>query len=212
MASTPATGRPKLILASASPRRLALLQQAGIEPDTLVPAEIDETPLARESPRKLALRLARGKASEAARRIRDDAEWQGSVILAADTVVCVGRRILPKAETIEEADACIRLLSGRAHRVYTGLCRVDQAGRVTTKLVETRVRFKRLSKEEIEAYLASGEWRGKAGGYAIQGIAGAFAISLVGSYTNVVGLPLAEAVGLIGATGYPVTPGWIARG
>jgi septum formation protein len=212
MASTPATGRPKLILASASPRRLALLQQAGIEPDTLVPAEIDETPLPRESPRKLALRLARGKASEAARRIRDDAEWQGSVILAADTVVCVGRRILPKAETIEEADACIRLLSGRAHRVYTGLCRVDQAGRVTTKLVETRVRFKRLSKEEIEAYLASGEWRGKAGGYAIQGIAGAFAISLVGSYTNVVGLPLAEAVGLIGATGYPVTPGWIARG
>ncbi len=212
MASTPATGRPKLILASASPRRLALLQQAGIEPDTLVPAEIDETPLPRESPRKLALRLARGKASEAARRIRDDAEWQGSVILAADTVVCVGRRILPKAETVEEADACIRLLSGRAHRVYTGLCRVDQAGRVTTKLVETRVRFKRLSKEEIEAYLASGEWRGKAGGYAIQGIAGAFAISLVGSYTNVVGLPLAEAVGLIGATGYPVTPGWIARG
>ncbi|MDP3546469.1 MAG: Maf-like protein [Phreatobacter sp.] len=212
MASTSATGRPKLILASASPRRLALLQQAGIEPDTLVPAEIDETPLPRESPRKLALRLARGKASEAARRIRDDDQWQGSVILAADTVVCVGRRILPKAETVEEADACIRLLSGRAHRVYTGLCRVDQAGRVTTKLVETRVRFKRLSKEEIEAYLASGEWRGKAGGYAIQGIAGAFAISLVGSYTNVVGLPLAEAVGLIGATGYPVTPGWIARG
>jgi len=212
MASTPATGRPKLILASASPRRLALLQQAGIEPDTLVPAEIDETPLPRESPRKLALRLARGKASEAARRIRDDEQWQGSVILAADTVVCVGRRILPKAETIEEADACIRLLSGRAHRVYTGLCRVDQAGRVTTKLVETRVRFKRLSKEEVEAYLASGEWRGKAGGYAIQGIAGAFAISLVGSYTNVVGLPLAEAVGLIGATGYPVTPGWVARG
>jgi septum formation protein len=212
MASTPANGRPKLILASASPRRLALLQQAGIEPDTLVPAEIDETPLPRESPRKLALRLARGKASEAARRIRDDEQWQGSVLLAADTVVCVGRRILPKAETVEEADACIRLLSGRAHRVYTGLCRVDQAGRVTTKLVETRVRFKRLSKEEIEAYLASGEWRGKAGGYAIQGIAGAFAISLVGSYTNVVGLPLAEAVGLIGATGYPVTPGWIARG
>ncbi|MGU9982045.1 Maf-like protein [Phreatobacter sp. HK31-P] len=212
MASTSATGRPKLILASASPRRLALLQQAGIEPDTLVPAEIDETPLPRESPRKLALRLARGKASEAARRIRDDDQWQGSVILAADTVVCVGRRILPKAETVEEADACIRLLSGRAHRVYTGLCRVDQSGRVTTKLVETRVRFKRLSKEEIEAYLASGEWRGKAGGYAIQGIAGAFAISLVGSYTNVVGLPLAEAVGLIGATGYPVTPGWIARG
>lgn len=212
MASTPANGRPKLILASASPRRLALLQQAGIEPDTLVPAEIDETPLPRESPRKLALRLARGKASEAARRIRDDEQWQGSVILAADTVVCVGRRILPKAETIEEADACIRLLSGRAHRVYTGLCRVDQAGRVTTKLVETRVRFKRLSKDEIEAYLASGEWRGKAGGYAIQGIAGAFAISLVGSYTNIVGLPLSEAVGLIGATGYPVTSGWAARG
>ncbi|MCA0320760.1 MAG: Maf-like protein [Proteobacteria bacterium] len=212
MASVSVPGRPKLVLASGSPRRLALLQQAGIEPDTLVPAEIDETPIPRESPRKLAQRLAREKASEAARRLRDDAEWEGAVILAADTVVCVGRRILPKAESIDEASACIRLLSGRSHRVYTGLCRVDQRGRTTTKLVETRVRFKRLSREEIEAYLASGEWRGKAGGYAIQGIAGAFVVSLVGSYTNVVGLPLAEAVGLIGATGYPVTLGWIAKG
>lgn len=209
--SSPASRRPKLILASGSPRRLALLQQVGIEPDTLVPAEIDETPLPRESPRKLALRLAREKASEAARRVRDDAEWAGSIILAADTVVCVGRRILPKAESVDEAEACIRLLSGRSHRVYTGLCRVDGQGRVSAKLVETRVRFKRLSGAEIAAYLATGEWRGKAGGYAIQGLAGAFVVGLVGSYPNVVGLPLAEAVGLIAATGYPVLDGWTAR-
>ncbi|WP_439573467.1 Maf-like protein [Phreatobacter sp.] len=212
MAPIPVPGRPLLVLASGSPRRLALLQQAGIEPDRLVPAEIDETPFPRESPRKLAQRLAREKAAEAARRLRDEEDWKGAVILAADTVVCVGRRILPKAETVEEAAACIRLLSGRSHRVYTGLCRVDQAGRATAKLAETRVRFKRLSREEIEAYLASGEWRGKAGGYAIQGIAGAFVVTMVGSYTNVVGLPLSEAVGLIGATGYPVTLGWINRG
>jgi len=202
-------GRPLLVLASASPRRLALLQQAGIEPDQLMPTEIDETPLTRESPRKLALRLARAKASTAAERLRDDASAKGSLILAADTVVCVGRRILPKAETVEEAAACLRLLSGRSHRVYSGLCLVDAKERVRAKLIETRVRFRRLSKDEIEAYLASGEWRGKAGGYAIQGIAGAFVASLVGSYTNVVGLPLSEAVGMIAAEGYPVTFGWL---
>ena len=200
--------RPKLVLASGSPRRLALLQQAGIEPDRLVPAEIDEAPVPRESPRKLALRLAREKASEATRRLREEAEWRGAVLLAADTVVCVGRRILPKAETVDEADACIRLLSGRSHRVYTGLCLVDQQERTRARLIETRVRFKRLSGPEIDAYLASGEWRGKAGGYAIQGIAGAFVTALIGSYTNVVGLPLTEAVGLIAGTGYPVMQGW----
>lgn len=209
MAATSIPGRPKLILASGSPRRLALLQQAGIEPDTLIPAEIDETPIPRESPRKLALRLAREKASEAVRRIRDDDAWKGAVLLSADTVVCVGRRILPKAETVDEAAGCIRLLSGRSHRVYTGLCLVDQQERIRARLVETRVRFKRLGRDEIDAYLASGEWRGKAGGYAIQGIAGAFVVSLIGSYTNVVGLPLTEAVGLIAGTGYPVTFGWI---
>ena len=200
--------RPKLVLASGSPRRLALLQQAGIEPDRLVPAEIDETPVPRESPRKLALRLAREKASEATRRLREDEAWCGAVLIAADTVVCVGRRILPKAETVDEADACIRLLSGRSHRVYTGLCLVDQHERTRARLIETRVRFKRLSGAEIDAYLGSGEWRGKAGGYAIQGIAGAFVVSLIGSYTNVVGLPLTEAVGLIASTGYPVVEGW----
>lgn len=200
--------RPKLVLASGSPRRLALLQQAGIEPDRLVPAEIDETPVPRESPRKLALRLAREKASEATRRLREDEAWRGAVLIAADTVVCVGRRILPKAETVDEADACIRLLSGRSHRVYTGLCLVDQHERTRARLIETRVRFKRLSGAEIDAYLGSGEWRGKAGGYAIQGIAGAFVVSLIGSYTNVVGLPLTEAVGLIASTGYPVVEGW----
>jgi septum formation protein len=203
-------GRPRLILASGSPRRLALLQQAGIEPDRLVPAEIDETPLPRESPRKLALRLAREKANTAATRLADDPVDSGAIILSADTVVCVGRRILPKAETIEDAAACIRLLSGRTHRVYTGLCMVTGGTRLRTRLVETRLRFKRLSRDEIEAYLAAGEWRGKAGGYAIQGIAGAFVVSLVGSYTSVVGLPLTEAVGMIAAEGYPVTFGWVA--
>jgi septum formation protein len=213
MAPTSVPGRPYLILASGSPRRLALLQQAGIEPDRLLPAEIDETPWPRESPRKLALRLAREKAAEAVKRLRDDPEAPtGSILLSADTVVCVGRRILPKAESIEDAAACIRLLSGRSHRVYTGLCMVDQAERARTKLIETRVRFRRLSKDEIEAYLAAGEWRGKAGGYAIQGIAGSFVVSLSGSYTNVVGLPLTEAVGMIGSAGYPVTLGWISQG
>lgn len=203
-------GRPRLILASGSPRRLALLQQAGVDPDRLVPTEIDETPLPRESPRKLALRLAREKANTAATRLADDPIDRNALIVSADTVVCVGRRILPKAETIEEAAACIRLLSGRTHRVYTGLCLVTPGAKLRSRLIETRVRFKRLSRDEIEAYLAAGEWRGKAGGYAIQGIAGAFVVSLVGSYTSIVGLPLTETIGMIAAEGYPVTFGWVA--
>jgi septum formation protein len=200
--------RPKLVLASASPRRLGLLQQIGIDPDHLHPTDLDETPEAGELPRQLAHRLAEEKAQAALAWSKRDAEWTGSYILTADTVVAVGRRVLPKAETREEAEACLRLLSGRAHRVWTGLALVTPAGAVKTRLVETRIRFKRLSHAELTAYLASEEWRGKAGGYAIQGLAGAFVVRLIGSYSSVVGLPLAETAALLEGTGFPVRDGW----
>ena len=132
-------------------------------------------------------------------------------ILAADTVVCVGRRILPKCELIDEAGACLRLLSGRAHRVYTGVSLITPKGAERRKLVETRLRFKRLSSQEIEAYLASGEWRGKAGGYAIQGLAGTFPVKLIGSYTSVVGLPIYETMALLVGEGYPAHLSWLNR-
>jgi septum formation protein len=138
----------------------------------------------------------------------DDA-LRGAFVLAADTVVAVGRRILPKAELLDEAAQCLRLLSGRNHRVYTAICLVTPKEAFRQRLVETRVRFKRLTEEDIEAYLASGEWRGKAGGYAAQGIAGTFMVKIVGSYTNVVGLPLYEVMTLLGGEGYPVRFGWL---
>ncbi len=200
----------KLVLASGSPRRIELLQQAGIEPHRLFPADVDETPLRAEHPRSLAKRLSRVKAEKAAAALKDDPEIGNSLILAADTVVAVGRRILPKAEMADEASNCLRLLSGRSHRVYSGVCLVTPAGKVRQRLVETRVRFKRLSRHELESYLASGEWRGKAGGYAVQGLAGAFVVKLVGSYTNVVGLPLYETVGLLTAEGFPVHLNWLS--
>ena len=202
------TDRKKLVLASGSPRRLALLEQVGIKPDYLLPADIDEEPNRGETPRALANRLARTKAEVVRRSIEMDADYDDAIVLAADTVVSVGRRILPKTELHNEAESCLRLLSGRAHRVYTGVCVATAAGGTRTKLVETRVRFKRLSEDEIDAYLASGEWRGKAGGYAIQGIAGAFVVKLVGSYTNVVGLPVFEAVSMLAGAGYPVRQNW----
>ncbi len=204
-------GRPKLVLASGSPRRLALLNQAGIEPDSLEPAEIDEAPERGELPRTLAVRLAREKAARVQERVRLQDEIKDSYILAADTVVALGRRILPKPELLEEAASCLRLLSGRTHRVYTGLCLVTPKDSVKTRLVETRVRFKRLSDQEVENYLASGEWRNKAGGYAIQGLAGTFVAKLVGSYTNVVGLPLYESTTLLAGEGFPVLFGWLSR-
>ena len=176
------------MLASASPRRLQLLGQVGIEPDKLLPAEIDETPQRKELPRALARRLASTKAQTAQRNAERDPELANAYILAADTVVAVGRRILPNPEFTDEAAACLRLLSGRGHRVYGALCLITPKGKVRNRIVETRLRFKRLSREEIETYLASGEWEGKAGGYAIQGRAGGFVTKLVGSYTNVVGL------------------------
>ena len=205
-------GRPKLVLASGSPRRLQLLSQAGMEPDTLLPVEIDETPERGELPRTLAVRLARDKALAALPRARGTEELKTAYIVAADTVVAVGRRILPKPDLLEDAAACLRLLSGRAHRVYSGICVITPRDAVRTRLVETRVRFKRLSTEDLDSYLASGEWRGKAGGYAIQGIAGAFVVKLVGSYTNVVGLPLYETVALLQGESYPVHFGWLSPG
>ena len=200
----------KLVLASASPRRIELLQQAGIEPDRLLPAELDETPLRAEHPRSLAKRLSRSKAETALEMLQKEGAPTDAFILAADTVVSVGRRILPKAEVSDQAAYCLRLLSGRSHRVYTGVCMINPAGKVRQRLVETRVRFKRLSSEELEAYLASGEWRGKAGGYAVQGLAGSFVVKIVGSYTNIVGLPLQETIGLLAADGYKVLANWRA--
>lgn len=202
--------RPKLVLASASPRRLGLLQQIGLEPDHLHPTDVDETPLPGELPRQLAHRLAEDKAKAALAWSKRDPQWTGSHILTADTVVAVGRRVLPKAETREEAEACLRLLSGRAHRVWTGLALVTPAGAIKTRLVETRIRFKRLSHAELTTYIASDEWRGKAGGYAVQGLAGAFVVRLVGSYPSVVGLPLYETMTLLDGAGFPVRDGWTA--
>jgi septum formation protein len=202
-------GRPKLVLASGSPRRLSLIHQAGIEPDALRPAELDETPTRGELPRACANRLARAKAEAAYAGLQHDEDLKGAFVLGADTVVAKGRRILPKAELLDEAAQCLRLLSGRNHRVYTAICLVTPKGAFRQRLVETRVRFKRLSPQDIESYLASGEWRGKAGGYAAQGLAGSFIVKLVGSYSNVVGLPLYETVTLLQGEGFPIHFGWI---
>lgn len=204
----PKAWRPKLVLASASPRRLALLEQAGIRPDSLLPTDRDETPLKNERPRDLARRLAREKAQAAYEAVGRTPDLAESFIIAADTVVAVGRRILPKPEVVEEAAECLRLLSGRAHRVYTGVTLVTPKGGFRERLVETRIRFKRLSNADLEHYLVSGEWRGKAGGYAIQGLAGTFALKIVGSYSAIVGLPIYETCALLEGEGYPVHFGW----
>jgi septum formation protein len=200
--------RQKLILASGSPRRVDLLKQAGIEPARLMPMDLDETPKKSEHPRSLARRLSADKAKAAYQQIRKDLAWDNGYVLAADTVVAVGRRILPKAELVQEASSALHLLSGRSHWVFTGVCLIAPDGRLRQKIVETKVRFKRLSGYDIECYLASGEWRGKAGAYAIQGIAGSFVQKLVGSYTNVVGLPLFETLQMLQGEGYDVHTGW----
>ncbi|MGD1933301.1 MAG: Maf family protein [Candidatus Phaeomarinobacter sp.] len=186
----------RLVLASASPRRLDLLAQSGITPDVVDPADIDETPHPSELPRRHALRLAQDKAALVAARHPD------SFVLAADTVVGVGRRILPKTETEASARDCLKLLSGRSHRVFTGVCLVAPDGKSSTRVVEARVQVKRLSKDDLETYLASGEWQGKAGGYAIQGLASAYIPKITGSYTAIVGLPLAETVNLLAGAGW----------
>ncbi|OWV96675.1 septum formation inhibitor Maf [Rhizobium sp. R72] len=198
----------KLILASGSPRRVDLLNQAGIEPSRLMPMDIDETPKKSEHPRSLARRLSTEKAEAALAAIKGDMMWKGSYILSADTVVAVGRRILGKAEFADEASASLHLLSGRSHWVYTGVCLVTPDRKIRQKIVETKVRFKRLSGFEIENYLASGQWRGKAGAYGIQGLAGSFVQKMVGSYTNVVGLPLYETILLLAGEGFDVHSRW----
>lgn len=186
----------RLVLASASPRRMDLLRQVGLTPDAVVAAEIDETPLKTETPRQTALRLALAKAAKVAEANAD------AYVLAADTIVAVGTRILPKVETQAEGRKCLELLSGRAHKVLTAVAVVAPDGRVVKRLVETRLHFKRLTPTEIEAYLQDGEGIGKAGGYAIQGKAGAFVISIQGSYPAVVGLPLYETMNLLTGLGF----------
>ena len=192
------TNRQKFWLASASSRRLDLLAQIGIKPEYVGPADIDETPKSGETPRELARRLASEKATAVLTHIPENEDW---VILAADTVVAQGRRILPKAETQETAKVCLKLLSGRAHRVFSGVCLIYN-GKSMLRVADTRVVMKRLSADEITTYLDSQEWRGKAGGYAIQGLADAFVKSLNGSYSNVVGLPLFETSSLLASIGF----------
>lgn len=200
---------PRLVLASASPRRRALLRQIGIVPDEIVPAHIDETPRRGELPRDLARRLACAKATAVAARSIGPGSPPPSgpvdaLVIGADTVVACGRRILPKATGEEEARACLKLLSGRRHRVYGGVAVRRAGGGLAVRLVTTVVTFKRLSRGEMEAYLAAKEWCGKAGAYAIQGHAAAFVRALSGSYTNVVGLPLFETSALLHGLGFPV--------
>jgi septum formation protein len=198
-------GQARLALASASPRRLALLEQIGLKPDLVCPSDIDETPLKGERPRQLALRLAVGKGQAAQEK------QPGDFILSADTVVAVGRRMLPKAETEAEARACLELLSGRTHDVLTGIAVLAPDGRQASRVVESRVSFKRLSHLELEGYVASGEWQGKAGGYGIQGIAASLVIEISGSYSSIVGLPLYETAALLEGLGYPVNRRWSVR-
>lgn len=188
--------RAPLVLASASPRRLALLELIGVRPDRVAPADIDETPRAGELARDLAGRLAAEKAAAAA------AKEPGALVLAADTVVGVGRRILPKAEDEATARVCLALLSGRAHRVWTGVALCGPAGERRARIAETRVKVARLEPADIDAYIASGEWNGKAGGYAIQGRFAAHVISIIGSHPNVVGLPLYETANLLKGAGW----------
>ncbi len=190
--------RATLILASSSPRRLDLLRQVGIHPDRTLPPDIDETPAKGELPRPHAARLASAKADAVAAELGPESGY----VLAADTVVACGRRILPKAETEAQARRCLTLLSGRRHRVYGAICVLAPDGRRAARVVTTMVEFKRLSEGEIASYLAGSEWQGKAGGYAIQGMAAAFVPAINGSYPNIVGLPVVETLALLAGLGW----------
>ena len=203
--------KAKLVLASASPRRLGLLDRIGLTPDLLNPADVDETPLKRETPRRLAIRLAEAKADKAKDMPQVKSLGMDVFVLAADTVVGLGRRALPKAETYQQAKDCLNLLSGRSHWVYSAVCLIGPDGKKTTRCAETKLRFKRLSREDIESYMKSEEWRGKAGGYAIQGRAEAFVRYLAGSHSGVIGLPLYETVYLLQGAGFPVYHNWMTQ-
>ncbi len=192
-----ASDRPPLVLASASPRRHELLRQIGLAPDRVAPVDVDEHPQRRELAAPLAKRLALAKARAG------QAAHREAYVIGADTVVACGRRILGKAQDRDTAAAYLGMLSGRRHRVVGGVAVVAPDGRAAVRVVTTSVRFKRLTRSEVDAYLDCGEWRGKAGAYGIQGLAGAFVTGLNGSYFNVVGLPLYETVALLGGLGYP---------
>ncbi len=199
-APTQNTEHKNLILASASPRRLQLLQQLDITPANILPADIDETPLDKERPRDLALRLSEQKAKAI------QAKHPDAFILAADTVVARGHRILPKAENETQARECFKLLSGSNHHVYGGICLITDTGKIITRLCDTKVKFKHLSTDEIEYYIKTQEWNGKAGGYAIQGHAASFITSIQGSYSNVVGLSLYDIMQLLRGNGFFTAP------
>ncbi len=184
------------MLASASPRRAGLLAQIGLVPDDIIPADIDETPQRDENPRLYVERMARGKLATV--------DAAGAFVLAADTVVAAGRRILPKTETEEQARKCLTLLSGRRHRVLTCVVLRAPDGRIAERVCESAVTFARLSSAQLEAYIQSGEWHGKAGGYAIQGLVAAHVRFISGSYSSVVGLPLFETAQLLRGLGYPI--------
>ena len=188
--------RVPLILASASPRRRMLLSQIGVEPDSIDSADIDETPNPGELPRAYAMRIATEKAQAAAPR------HPGALVLCADTVVACGRRILPKTEMPQEGAQCLALISGRSHRVYTGVVLAGPQDEQRSRLVETRVKVRRLSQADIDEYIASDEWRGKAGGYAIQGLFAKHIVSIIGSHPNVVGLPVYETANLLFGAGW----------
>ncbi|MFZ5617429.1 MAG: Maf family protein [Pseudomonadota bacterium] len=186
----------RLVLASASPRRLDLLAQIGVRPDAVIAAGADESVAPGELPRDYVLRVALAKAALVRAKAPD------ALVLAADTAVACGRRILPKAEGEADARACLELMSGRAHRVYSGVVLAGPEGSVRRRVVETRVKVDRLAEADIAAYIASGEWRGKAGGYAIQGLFAKYVVSIIGSYTNIVGLPLYETANLLKGAGW----------
>lgn len=189
-----------LILASASPRRVDLLKQIGITPGEIIPADINETPLKNELPKPLALRLAEEKAKAVA------AQNPGSFVLAADTVVGLGRRILDKTLTEGQAKACLEKLAGRSHRVYGGIALLTPDQKLISRVVETRIAFKNLNAEEVKTYLQTGQWQGVAGGYAIQGYAQCFVKNIIGSYSNVVGLSLYDTMNILKGAGYMIPP------
>jgi septum formation protein len=197
------------VLASASPRRLQLLERVGLTPDLLNPSDIDELPHKRETPRALSIRLAKEKAQRALEMPLVKELGPNAFVLAADTVVGLGRRILPTAETVDQARDCLSLLSGRSHWVYSSVCLIAPGKKLSSRCVETKLLFKRLSREDVDSYIASNEWRGKAGGYAIQGRAEAFVRLLSGSHSAVIGLPLYETVHLLEGAGYPVFHSWM---